>query len=88
MMYLILVLIIPMVSWSHPEIGQLPPTPQKCEPLLFRHAPILVSVQQAHYLVDHVFLALGVEAIGALMLEPVRRVYLDKIPVSAVVEVV
>lgn len=88
MMYLILILVIAVVSRSHPEIGKLPPTSHKRHPLLFRHAPVLVSVQQTHYLIDHIVLALFRDVVGALVLEPVCRVYLIEVPVPAGVEIV
>lgn len=87
-MYLVLVLIIPMVTWAHPEVRQLPTAGHKGEPLLPCHSSILVSIQQTHHLVDYAFLAIIINAISALMFESVCRIYLVKVPVSAAIEIV
>lgn len=88
MMNLVLILIIPMVPRAHPKIRQCAAPAHKDKPLVPRHQPVPIPVQQLDDLLHRPVLVRRVDVVRAVVLEAVRRVQLIKVPVPAVVEVV
>ena len=86
-MNLVLILVIAMMPRPHPKVRQPPALRHKRKPLLLRHQPIAVPIQQTDDLVDRAALVPVVDRRRRLVLEAVGAVQLVEVPLPVVVEV-